>query len=221
VSLSRQATPNGVTPHEVTLPNQSGPLAAATDFNVFVLEDAVFSTGFVGGRVAIGDDATIEGATIGTFEASGAGADHLPESNGGRDTLVVGGHLEFRFGRVGKGNVTCGDCSPADIGQVFEPGSGNTWYETPPTGIDFAQAAVAFTALSDRIGQLPANGTVQIGQDLVTFTGTDNDLNVFSVSAADLVQSTTSPRVVFEVPTGASVIVNVTGPVVEWHARDI
>src|SRR5262245_43296994 len=67
-STALQTTPGDASQHDVTPPALSGLLGLATDFHVFVLEDALLSTGFVEGRVAVGDDATIDGASIGTFD---------------------------------------------------------------------------------------------------------------------------------------------------------
>jgi choice-of-anchor A domain-containing protein len=218
---ARQATPEGVTPHDVTPPDISGPLGQATDFNVFVFNDAVLTIGAVAGRVAVGDDAFIDGASIGHLEDTTIGSNVLDESQGRRDSLIVGGHLAFRAGRLSKGNVTCDDCDETTIGDIFDPGTVNTWFETSPVGIDFDTAQTALTALSERIGQQPANGTVRVEQSVVTFSGTDNDLNLFSVAGADLTRETKAPSIVFDVPAGSEVIVNITGPRMEWEARDI
>jgi choice-of-anchor A domain-containing protein len=207
--------------HNVTPPDTSGPLGFATDFDLFVLEDADLTAGVVGGRVAVGGDAAIDGGTIGALVPDPSNPDQIPDSHGHRDSLIVGGHLEFHTGRVAKGNISCGICEPQNIGDVFDAGSGNTWFETPPVGVDFAQAATVLTSLSTAIAQLSANGTVQDNQGVVTLTGTDRNLNIFSFDGAYLSQGTKTTQVVFDVPAGSNVIINVTGPSITWKVRDI
>src|SRR4249919_3733795 len=74
-------------------------LGVANDFSAFVLHDFNASYSDVEGRVAVGGNAKITGYAIGN---------HLANSNGTRDDLIVGGNLEFTNGQVFFGNTVYG-----------------------------------------------------------------------------------------------------------------
>src|SRR5262245_16817585 len=74
-------------------------LGVANDYSAFVLHDANLFFSDVQGRLAVGGNATITGYAVG---------DHLANSNGTRDDLVVGGNLDFSNGQVFNGNAVYG-----------------------------------------------------------------------------------------------------------------
>src|SRR5918993_1383668 len=74
-------------------------LGIANDFSAFVLHDANLYQSDVQGRLAVGGNAAITAYAVG---------DLLPDSDGTRDDLIVGGNLNFTNGQVYYGNVVHG-----------------------------------------------------------------------------------------------------------------
>ena len=74
-------------------------LGVASDFSVFVMHEANVQFSGIGGRVAVGGNASFSSYVIG---------DSLTNSNGTRDDLIVGGNLNFMYGQVYNGNVVYG-----------------------------------------------------------------------------------------------------------------
>src|SRR4051794_41833055 len=89
-------------------------LGVANDFSAFILHDANLFNSDVEGRVAVGGNATLTAYGLGN---------HLTNSNGTRDDLVVGGNLDFTNGQVFEGNVVYG--GDRALGMVWPPGGGH------------------------------------------------------------------------------------------------
>jgi choice-of-anchor A domain-containing protein len=170
-------------------------LGIAGDYSAFILHDANAQFSDIGGRVAVGGNASFSSYALG---------DSLTNSNGNRDDLIVGGNLQLTYGREYNGNV------------VYA-GTGTLTSFAIPNGtarqgsvIDFATAETDLDALSDQYAAMPANGTVTNAFRVVTLTGSDPSMNVFNVTAAQLSNAT---NFVIQAPAGSSVIVNVSGTV--------
>ncbi len=171
------------------------PLGAATTFNVFILGDATQQNADTQGRLAVGGNATLTNYDVGLTLGGPVGA-----------ALVVGGNLTYTNGAVHDGDATYG----GTLAQTFVafPQGGTFRQETP---LDFAAAGSQLRTLSSYYATLPANGTTTVRNGVITLTGTDPRLDVFSVSG-DAVAGASGLAI--DAPAGATVLVNVSGSAV-------
>jgi choice-of-anchor A domain-containing protein len=169
-----------------------GGLGDASDFVAFAHGNFSATNTQIAGRVAAGADVSLSGYGLGsalTFDPS-------------RVDLIVGRDLTASNGSVQNGGVTYGR---SVSGQVYA--AGPVRQADPPFSFDDA-----FQTLRERSAQwfdLPANGQISgPTYGVLTLSASDPDLNVFAVSAAKL-QS--AQRITFDVPSGSTTIVNVSG----------
>jgi choice-of-anchor A domain-containing protein len=139
-------------------------------------------------------------ATAGTFTLSGFSMDYRNEPI----ALVAQGNVSLQGGTIG---------GAVDYSAGYTANSVQFVDASPPTGpvtspINFTTADSRLLAMSAALAGYPANGTVKIQYGGVTFTGTDPDLNVFSISASSITNAT---NYTYSVPSGSHVIVNVSG----------
>ena len=167
------------------------PLDAATDLNLFVLGDLTQSGSDTGGRIAVGGRATLTNYSIGAA---------IP--HGSNDVLVVGGDLAFNGGSV-NGNALVGG-QTALTGVTFANGSTTRHGVT----LDFGAARARLTNTAASYAALPATGTTTFQYGVLTLMGTDATREVFTVAGDDL---NTANSLNIRVPSGATVIVNITG----------
>ncbi|MEN9936283.1 MAG: hypothetical protein RLZZ387_2862 [Chloroflexota bacterium] len=173
------------------------PAAPITDFNIFVLGDAQLISSQANGRVAIGEDAEITAYSIGSA---------LPDSDGARDDLVVGGDLRFAQGGVPNGRIVYG--GSANIANVA--------YADPPrqgSPLDFAAAQAYALSAADAWARLETTGTTRAfswggPRAELLLQGDRPGLNVFRLSGQDLAQAS---ALNIRVPAGATALINVDG----------
>lgn len=149
----------------------------------------------VEGRIAVGGSASF-------FNFGGAsqiGADSQKE-------LVVGGALAWTNGQLGQGGTGQGLVQ----GAVATSSFGGSISNGPVSGVvDFTAAQVELLTKSAEWGALTANGTANYQSWGGYFlNGTDSDLNIFSISAANLATTNTFN---LTAPTGSTVLINVYG----------
>jgi choice-of-anchor A domain-containing protein len=173
----------------------SGDLGTATDFNVFVFNDVVELNSDSEGRMAVGGNAMLTNFGVG---------DKLTNSAGSRDDLIVEGNLTYTNGQVFNGNVAYG--GTASISGLGVP---NGTIRQESGVIDFAAAQAELENISLTYSAIPANGTYTSNFG-VTLTGTDPNLNVFDVTAAQL-EAANFFGLTLDVPTGSTALINVGG----------
>ena len=140
------------------------------------------------GRIAVGGDLYLQG-----FQANG--------------NVVVGGKLKLNNGQIA-GTATTGGPAVIQNGTVAG-GVSDHATANPLPGQGFAQVSSDLSQASALLGDLAANGTTYRnpwGQ--ISFTGTDADLNVFSVTT-DLLAGINNLQVA--APDGSTVLINVIG----------
>ncbi|MFI8822595.1 choice-of-anchor A family protein [Streptomyces sp. NPDC053431] len=192
------------------------PLGTAGRYAEFVERDSVRHSDSEG-AVAVGGDATFgspeqrSGFSIG----SRLGSADLAALPGGH-SLVVGGTLYANQVVLDKGTGVAGK-----VVDRSTPGSGfgvdGNKVKEGPSPIDFGKEFGSLRALSAGWATVDPNGTVasdQGGQGLF-LTGTDRQLNVFAVDAADLQKAR---AITLKVPAGASTLVNVLGTSYDMNA---
>jgi len=118
--------------------------------------------------------------------------------------LAVQGNVALNNGSV-NGSAIYG-ASYRDNGVTFINATRPT-AKTTPFPIDFPSAKTNLTGMSLAINRYDAKAASKVNSG-ITFTGTDPELNVFSVTAAQL-NGTTSYT--YNVPAGSYIIVNVSG----------
>lgn len=181
----------------------SSALGAASRYNVFVLNNMNATASDVEGRVAVGGNATFRDYSIGQL------------ASGGGQSLVVGQNLNFTRGSISNGGVAVG--GQAHLSQVgINGGTGLVTQGTGSTPVNFNAAAqllrdqgVAWQGLTS-----PNTRTTTLPWGETIFSGTNNGLNVFSISSADLAR-TNSIR--FHIPTGSTALINVRGTSVQMQ----
>jgi len=170
------------------------PLGAATPFNVFVTGDASLQGSDSEGALAVGGNATLRDYSVGAT---------LPNSNGTRDALVVGGNLTFTNGAVQNGNAVYGGTS-ALINVTFPQGGS----AQQGSVLNFGTAATQLGSLSAYYATLTPNGTTSVQNGSVTLSGSNSTLNVFTVSGTDVAGARS---VTINAPASSTVLVNIDG----------
>ncbi len=175
-----------------------------TNYNAVIFGNHQLVGGDVEGRLAVAGDFTATAASSIGIAVIGPS---LQEPYG--DTLVVEGTIDNQSGSSWevRGNAVYG---VAFQGTAFSHPSG---YSTrgPETGVlDFATALVEIRDRSAYWAGLEDNGTVSDnGWGTITFTGTDPDLNIFTMDPSGF--PSWGATLNFNVPAGSTVLVNVKG----------
>jgi choice-of-anchor A domain-containing protein len=178
-------------------------LGPASDFAVFMLGDMT-STSDSEGRVAVAGNANLTNFGVG---------DHLTNSHGTRDDLIVGGTLTMNGGQVFNGNAAYGVA--ANVTNVGFP-NGTLYKGDPPpnfprpapNNVDFAAAGPFLRSLSQNLAAQPANGTTNIAFGGITLDGSNSSLNVFRLSGSALASANSFT---VKAPAGSTVVVNIDG----------
>ncbi|MFE0644587.1 choice-of-anchor A family protein [Streptomyces sp. NPDC058877] len=186
------------------------PLGTAGLYAEFIEKDSVRHSDSEG-AVAVGGDATFgdpkqsSGFSIG-HKLTAADLAKLP----GGHSLVVGGTLYANQVVLDKGTGIAGKVVDRSTpGQGFGVDGGRVGEGASPTSpVDFGKEFAELRALSTAWAAAPAGGTVSAAGDGLFLAGTDEQLNVFAVSAADLEKARS---ITLDVPVGSSTLVNVLG----------
>jgi len=189
------------------IPGMAGavPFGIASDYNEFIFQNITQSGTESLGRVAAGGDVSYLDMGVAT-QVTGS----YPLGD-----LSVGGDLTWQRGSVGsldksdlsyqKGSIFVGG-----VAKLENVGYGSLTYGTP---IDFAFAQTSLTESSLYWAGLATTGTTGItigndGRNLVTLTGTNPTLNIFSLAGDDLLKTS---RLEINSPSGSTVLVNIDG----------
>ncbi len=167
-----------------------------TDINVIVFNDAEPGGADSEGRMYVGGNAVFDGYAIASQE----------EDDCNSWGLVVGGDLTASGGSVGSGKIAVGGTFTRD--GAFTAPCG-VWEGEEP--VDFEALEARMIAYSEAMKAYPENGESEVSGGYLNLTGTDPELNVFSVTAEEL-----NNNFRLDVPEGSSVIVNVSGEEVFW-----
>jgi len=173
----------------------SGPLGAASDFDLFGLTGVRMVSSSVQGRLA--------GNKLVDLSQFGLALDSSLQARD--DVLVSGGHLLCSSGVVSNGNATA-EWSLSVAGSVMFRNSSK-----PPRKADLMDFEHIRTMLKEQSGSLaflPPNGDADLLYGVLHLTGNDPVRNVFSVGQSDL-QDTS--RLSINVPTGSVALINVLG----------
>jgi choice-of-anchor A domain-containing protein len=172
---------------------QAGPFSIVDGYNLVVLGSATVANVSVAGRVAVGGSATFSNFSIG----------NALTADPSRLDFVVGGHVTMSNGSVARGSAEAASATASGIG--YTPGGGLI---LGPSPLDFASIGTALATESDLLASLAANGTATQAYSTLKLQGSDADLNVFSISAADVLGVSNLQIVA---PTSSTVLINVTG----------
>ena len=176
------------------------PLGIASNYNFFVLNDLYRSYTDAQGRVAVGRNAVLTGFGVGVS---------LPNSQGNRDDLIVGGNLNYNNGQVHRGSIAYGGSAVIQQNVGIPNGSARQ-----SQVIDFAMARSDLQLLSAQLAQITANSTVSFQSGILNLTGTNNKQNVFAVTGAQL---STANTLRINIPAGATALINVSGATVNFQ----
>lgn len=169
--------------------------------NVIVFGDATPSGADVEGRMWVGGNATFDGYAVGSSSAAGA----APKScDTDEYSLVVGGDLSGQV-NAGKGLVAVYGKNAAK--NITSCGV------TKEHPVDFDELEKKLKGYSAAFRDYPANGTAETANGALVLSGTNTELNVFSITAAQLRVGT----IKIAVPKNSSVVVNVSGTDVLWN----
>jgi len=177
----------------------ASPLGQADGFTVFVLDNYQANNTDCTGRVAVGGDAQFNNVGVGSG---------LSNSQGERDDLIVGDDLIWTNGQNFNGNTQV-----KDHAALMNVGTPNGEVDSH-VEIDFNAAAASLIALSDALGAVAANGTVQRQWGQLILNGASPDINVFDLDTTDFWPCY---GLHINVPSGSSVLVNVSGAIVAMN----
>jgi choice-of-anchor A domain-containing protein len=180
---------------------QASNLGVANGYNLFSLSNLT-ATSDSEGSVASGGNVTFTSYSVGSKIGSDA-------------KLVVNGNLTWSTGG------TVGNPSSPD-GSIYVGGTcslpkwsvGYSHLYTGQDEVDFAAASAYLNQASTSWSQLKSNGTAVNDWGTLTLTGTDTNLNVFTLTSADLARSKMSSMNIIA-PEGSTVLINVSGDSVE------
>ena len=174
------------------------PLGAATGYTEFVLGNGQRGSESEG-AIAYGGNLNASGMTVGT---------RLSVDKTFPSLVVAGTGNSFN---LQKGSAYVGNLT----GHINYNGGGSRLASNP---IDFTAAFADLRARADRWADAPANGTAAVvnsettptpaGGNVLLLTGTDAQLNVFSVAPAQL---TGIVAVYIDAPTTSTILINVSG----------
>ena len=175
----------------------TGPLKIVQDFNVFILGNSTHRYTDVEGRLAVGGNASFSGYSVGN---------RMGNSGGTRDDVIVGGTLSYSNGTVANGNVVSG--GPATLSSLNIP---NGSYRQDNV-VDFATQEAYLQGLSRYWADLAPNGSTNVqyygSTAQITLTGTDPQLNIFTLSGSDVAAA---HAFIINAPGGSTVLVNISG----------
>ena len=177
-------------------------LGVVGQFNGFVLKDMTARNSDVEGRLAVGGDLTLNNYSIGM---------QLSDTWNFKDTLVVGGNLYYRNGRVYHGNARSGGSADIDntVGFYDSSHSQINGRYVSGSSIDFHAAELELKQKSTFWGSLSATGSTVIdAYGNLALHGSKSGLNIFTITAETL-RNTTSFWL--DVPEKAMALINVTG----------
>ena len=167
-----------------------------TDYNTFVLGDHRVTNDSVNGRMAVGGDARVQQMSAGQNLTANAARIDLVVGK----SIISGGNAATPRGGTTYGGTLSGQFSAYQ----------NAISNTPPP-FNFSDTFTTLRSAQQSWADLAPNGTVTLPEfdySPINFRGTDADLNVFRVSAANL-QS--AQQIQIRVPDGATTLINVTG----------
>ncbi|HVU34701.1 MAG TPA: choice-of-anchor A family protein [Opitutaceae bacterium] len=175
-------------------------LSEAGSFNLLTWGNASLLNSDAEGTVAIGGNATFNQYSVGT-KANQA----LPTDA----SLVVGGNLTAGNGQVYNGSIYVGG-TYSGPGYSLNSAAGSVTQAGLGLGVpfDFAGARTALTAKSESYGAEASTGTSLLQWSTLTLTGSNTDLNVFNISAADLAAAST---LTIDVAANSHVLINISG----------
>jgi choice-of-anchor A domain-containing protein len=152
------------------------------------------TSGYIPGNVTVGGDAILNNPSAGGY-------------------YHVNGSVTITGGGSAGGGITYGTTysgysyfNPVQVAPVPVDTSA---YTTLP--INFTTVAADLNAASTYWGSLVANGSTAISFSQLTLTGTDANLNIFDLTAAQLSSIST---LAFSVPAGSTALINVDGATV-------
>lgn len=188
----------------------AGIIGPAADYNVFVFGSGNFQgqNTDTTGNLAVGGNVNLNNYGVAQNIAGN------PALNPNPARLVVGGNLTAVNGGVGQGQN----------GAIYVGGTASLTSFTATGGthaqtlVDFAAAQSLYQGLSADWAGIATNGTASTSFGTLTLTGTSNTLNVFSLTAADISNTNT---VNISAPTGATVLINVTGDNVVFQNGEV
>jgi choice-of-anchor A domain-containing protein len=191
----------------------ASPLGLAGSYNEFVLGNIDLRRTDSFGGVAAGGDVYFENVSVASKVAP-------PLATG---DLLVGKNLFFDAGSVGyfpendsgnlaykKGSIITGGTATFGENDGFKNVAFGSLQENQAVDDLFRSAWDHLESVSSFWSTLPSNGTTQIdfGGDVITLTGSDPTLNIFSLDAADIGQHI---RFEYIAPETSTILVNVAG----------
>lgn len=170
---------------------QAALIGPAADYNVFVFGNFTSVNSDTEGNLAAGGNVRLQNYSVAST-ISGPSA-----------RLVAGGNVTATNGGVGKDQN----------GTIYAGGTNLSSFTakggiSPQTLLDFSAAQSQYQNLSASLGALAANSSASVIYGSLNLTGTNTDLNIFSISGNDLTSTNT---VNISAAAGSTVLINVTG----------
>ena len=197
--------------HSATLPAMQG-------FNAVIFGDHTAAGGDTQGRLAVSGDLTVTDS----YSVTGCDADPdcvaLPQSNGTRDDLVVGGSVSgsANWAQL-SGNAVVGGNVDGGVNISFLNGNGlyeNVGAAGVKSSFDFDQALADLSTSSAAFAAATVNGSIVSDESWqLVLSGASTGQNVFSVTADQWGGSSKSRFI--DIVDGATAVINVYGSSVD------
>lgn len=182
----------------------ASPLQYTSPYNVLVFGDMdATSSGAVGGAIAVQGNATFVNFQI----AAAATNPSLGVNPGDGLNLAVGGDLNWTNGQLVTGSGVYEGVATLTNVQVLGGGT----LSQAPVPVDFAALELSAQIASASFDAMPANGTIEVEGNIVTLTGTNEVLNIFTLSPAGGPLELLSGELRIVVPEGSAVLINIEG----------
>jgi choice-of-anchor A domain-containing protein len=173
------------------------PLGSAANYGEYGDGSNTVDGETVGAGVAYNASTTLNNSTFAT----------APGPTASQITMVLGTSGDSIVAPVTLDNGSADYVGSLSGGTITTSQSGASATSVTTSPLNFATADSALTSASGQFDPLPTSGTIA-GTTTLTLTGTLTGTNVFNVTTTVLKAATT---IVISVPSGASVLVNVTG----------
>ncbi len=167
-------------------------LGAADGYNAFIFGNFTASSSDVEGALAVGGNVSLSSYSVGS-------------KNTLTDTVVAGKNLTLTSGQI-TGNVLLGGTASVTSATI----TGSTTQKASALPINFSAAQNYLTGLSNTLSSTKATGTTSLVYGGINLTGDGSSkVQVFDIAGSVLQSAYWSA--ITNVPTGATLVINVSG----------
>lgn len=182
------------------LPSSACLKDALENLNVYVLNDATPTGGDSESTLYVGGNFSADNYAVGVKDTGDCT----------QYALVVGRDFALSGGSIAGGKAVFGGTNATSVNVTYQCGG-----LTHGSPVDFTTLALMVNYLSSQLAILASTGTVAMDGANLELTGTDLNMNVFSLDASAL------GNISVNFPPQSTVIINVSGTRVNWNSSEV